>query len=79
MIKQYKKIKTNAENSSENQMSTHLKNHEIKVNRSRAETIKRWMNNVKEFEKGIEKTLKNDMRRYFEMLNCEGKLKYCSI
>ena len=43
----------------------YVKKHEINVQQCKIETIKRWFNNVKEFERKIEKTPQNDIRRYF--------------
>ena len=47
----------------------HIKKRELNVYKYKNETIKRWIYNTKEFEKRIEKTIKNGMRRYFELQN----------
>lgn len=67
LMKWYEKIKLKAENSNQRQMRLHVKKNEMKVQQCRTETIKRWMYNVKEFEKKIDKIAQNDVRRYFEV------------
>ena len=67
IMKWYEKIKLKAENSNQRQMRLCVKKNEIKVQQCRTETIKRWMHNVKEFEKKIDKIPQNDIRRYFEV------------
>ena len=48
-------------------MRMFVKKHEIKVQQSKTETIKRWIYNVKEFDRKIEKIPQNDIRRHFEL------------
>ena len=67
LIKWYEKVKRKAENSNDRQLRMYGEKREINVNRCKNDTIKRWMHNTKEFEKRMEKTEKNDIRRYFEM------------
>ena len=55
ILKWHEKIKMKAENSNETQMRLYVKKHEIKVQQCKTETIKRWINNVKEFDRKIEK------------------------
>ena len=69
LIKWYEKVKRKAENSDDRQLRMHGEKREINVNRCKNDTIKRWIYNTKEFEKRMEKTEKNDIRRYFEMQN----------
>ena len=54
-IKWYEKIKMKAETSNKTQMRLHVKKHETKVQQCKTETMKRWINNVKEFDRKIEK------------------------
>ena len=63
------KSKINAENSNDSKLKMYVKKREINVNRYKNETIKRWIYNTKEFEKKMEKTLINNIRRYFELKN----------
>ena len=46
-------------------MRMYVKKHEINVQQCTTETIKKWINNVKEFERKIERTPQNNIRRYF--------------
>ena len=48
-------MKIKVENSNEIQMRMHAKKYEINAQQSKPETIKWWTNNVKEFERKIEK------------------------
>ena len=63
------KSKINTENSNDSKLKMYVKKREINVNRYKNETIKRWIYNTKEFEKKMEKTLINNIRRYFELQN----------
>jgi len=67
LIKWYEKVKRKTENSNDRQLRMYGETREIDVNRCKNDTIKRWMHNTKEFEKRMEKTKKNDIRRCFEM------------
>ena len=67
LIEWYKKVKKNAENSNDIQLKMYANKRSLNANRCKNETIKRQIYNFKEFEKRMEKTKKNDIRRYFEM------------
>ena len=60
-------MKRKAENSEDVQLRMHGEQREINVNRCKNDAIKRWTCNTKEFEKRMEKTERNDIRRHFEM------------
>ena len=61
----YKKVKNSAENSNKNQMRMYVKKYKINVQQYTLGTIKRQINNIKEFERKIEKIPQNNIRRYF--------------
>ena len=74
MLKWHEKIKAKAENSNEAQMTLRVKKRETKAQQCKVETVKRRINNVKEFERKIEKMPQNDMRRHFATQNCTRSL-----
>ena len=63
----YDKVKRKAENSNDTQLKMYARSKALDIEQSRTETIKRWIFNMNEFEKRMEKTKKNDIRRYFEV------------
>ena len=63
----YENVIKRAENSDNTQIKMHIRSKRLDVNKCKIETIKRWIYNLKEFEKRMEKTKKNDIRRYFVM------------
>ena len=62
-------MKRKAENSNDMQLRMHWEKREINANQYKNEIIKRWVCNIKEFEKRMKKTKINDIWRYFEMQN----------
>ena len=58
------------ENSVEEQLKKHVQKHHIDVDECKTETIRRWINNVKEFERKMETTLKEDTQGYVMVDNC---------
>jgi len=63
----YEKVKQKAESCDDPQVRLFVEKKSLDVEKCRNETIKRWIFNLKEFEKRMEKTKKNDIRRYFEV------------
>ena len=63
----YEKVKAKAENSDDTQIKLYVCKKRIDIDKCNNETIKRWLYNLKEFEKRIEKTKRNDIRRYFDL------------
>jgi len=67
IITWYERVRKKAENSNDNQIRMYVNKKVLDVERSKTDTIKRWIYNLKEFEKRMEKTKKSDIRRYFEV------------
>ena len=60
-------MKRNAENSNDIQLKMYANRKALELDKCETDTIKRSICNIKEFEKRMEKTKKNDIRRYFEV------------
>ena len=61
----HEKEKLRAENSDKNQVRSYVKTFKININQCKIDTIKRWIRNLKDIEKKIERIPRNDIRRYF--------------
>ena len=62
-------MKRKVEKSDDVQLRMHREKREVNINQCKNDIIKRWIYNTKEFEKRMEKTKINDIRRYFEIQN----------
>ena len=60
-------MKRNAENSNDIQLKMHANRKALELDKCKTDTIKKWIYNIKEFKKRMEKTKNNDIRRYFEV------------
>ena len=69
VIKWYENILENVQKSVENQLKKYIQKHQIDVSKCKTKTIKRQINNVKEFQRKLELTPKEDIRRYFIVNN----------
>ena len=65
VVKWHANMMNKVENSVEEQLRKYVQKHNIEVDKCKTETIRRWINNVKEFERKMERTPKDDIRRYF--------------
>ena len=65
VVKWYEKVKVKAESGVDEQLKKYVQKHQIEVEQYKTETVRRWINNVREFERKLEKIPKEDIRRYF--------------
>ena len=65
VLKWHANMMNKVENSVEEQLRKYVQQHPIEVDKCKTESIRRWINNVKEFERRMERTPKDDIRRYF--------------
>ena len=61
VIKLHENIIHKVENSIEDQLKKYVQKYQIDVEKCKTETIKRWINNVKEFQRKLETIPKEDI------------------
>ena len=64
LCKWFEKEKSKANQSEYRQIKLYAEQCKIDINRSKCDTIKRWIRNLKRIEKKVEKIPSNDIRRY---------------
>ena len=62
----YKNIVEMVQNCSDAELKRYVQKHQINVEHCTTESIRKWINNLKEFQRKFDVIPKNDIRRYFQ-------------
>ena len=65
VLRWYHKLLKKVEESTDMQVKKYVMKHQIDVEHSRTDSIRTWINNVKNFQRKMEEIPKDDIRRYF--------------